>query len=59
MKWLQLKDSVTVWADAVERAVEKGRADIADVVTAIEMGGFDSRVFARKICELYEESMNR
>ena len=59
VKWLQLKDSVTVWADAVERAVEKGRADIADVVTAIEMGGFDSRVFARKICELYEESMNR
>ena len=59
VSWLQLEDSVTVWADAVERAVEKGRADKADVVTAIEKGGFDSRVFARKICELYEESMNR
>ena len=57
--WLHLEDSVTVWADAVERAVEKGRADKVDVVSAIEKGGFDSRVFAKKICELYEESMNR
>ena len=57
--WLQLEDSVIVWADTVERAVEKGRADKADVVSAIEKGGFDSRVFAKKICELYEESMNR
>ena len=57
--WLNLDDGVAVWADAVERAVEKGRAKKAEVVTAIEKGGFDSRVFAKKICELYEESMNK
>ena len=57
--WLQLEDGVSVWADAVERAVEKGRAKKADVVDAIEKGGFDSRVFAKKICALYEESMSK
>lgn len=59
VNWLQLEDSVSVWADAVENAVRQGRAEKAAVVQAIEQGGFDSRVFARKICELYEESMNR
>ena len=59
VNWLQLADSVTVWADAVENAVRQGRAEKAAVVQAIERGGFDSRVFARKICELYEKSMNR
>lgn len=57
--WLQLEDGVSAWADAVERAVQKPRADKADVVAAIERGGYDSRVFAKKICELYEKSMNR
>lgn len=57
--WLQLEDSVSEWADAVERAVEKGRAKKEDVVRAIELGGFDSRVFAKKICDLYEKSMNK
>lgn len=57
--WLQLEDGVSVWADTVENALKQGRAAKPDVVVAIERGGFDSRVFARKICELYEESMNR
>lgn len=59
VEWLNLEDGVTVWADAVERAVQKGRAEKADVVQAIEKGGFDSREFAKKICNLYEKSMNR
>lgn len=57
--WLNLEDGVSVWADAVESAVKQGRSAKEDVVAAIERDGFDSRVFARKICELYEESMNR
>ncbi len=57
--WLELGDGPAAWADAVERAVEKGRAEKADVVAAIEKGGFDSRVFAKKICDLYEKSMDR
>ena len=59
VNWLNLVDGASAWADAVEHAVQKQRAAKADVVDAIERGGFDSRVFARKICELYEESMNR
>ncbi len=57
--WLKLEDGVVAWADAVGRAVQKGRAKKEDVVQAIEKGGFDSRVFAKKLCELYEKSMNR
>ena len=59
VNWLNLEDGVFAWADAVERAVQNQRAAKADVVDAIERGGFDSRVFAKKICELYEESMSR
>lgn len=59
VNWLQLEDSVSAWADAVEKAAAQGRAEKAAVVQAIEKGGFDSRVFANKICKLYEESMNR
>ena len=47
VNWLQLEDSVTVWADAVEKAAAHGRAEKAAVVQAIDKGGFDSRVFAR------------
>ena len=57
--WLKLEDGVTAWTYAVERAAEKGRANKADVVNAVEKYGFDSRVFAKKLCDLYEESMNR
>ena len=59
VQWLQLEDSASAWADAVEQAAQQGRAEKASVVQAIEQGGFDSRVFASKICKLYEESMNR
>ena len=55
--WLNLEDGVSAWADAVERAIIKGRADKADVVRAIEVNGFDSKVFARTICDLYQKSV--
>lgn len=59
VNWLQLEDGVSVWADAMERAVQQDRAEKATVIQAIENGGFDSRVFAKKICELYEESLRK
>ena len=55
--WLNLEDGVSAWADAVENAVKKSRANKADVVRAIETSGFDSKVFARKISELYKQSL--
>ena len=59
VNWLQLEDGVSVWADAVEEAAQLGRAEKAAVVQAIEKGGFDSRVFARKLCDLYTEAIER
>ena len=53
VQWLNLEDGVSAWTDAVERAVLKQRADKAEVISAIDRGGFDSRVFAKKICDLY------
>lgn len=58
VNWLQLEDSSSVWADAVEKAARQGRAKKATVVRAIEKGGFDSKVFASNICELYSISVS-
>ena len=57
--WLNLNDGASAWADAIERAVKKGRAKKSVVVDAIEKYGFDSKVFANKICNLYLESMSK
>ncbi|MDR9825498.1 glycosyltransferase, partial [Vibrio sp. FNV 38] len=57
--WLDLDEGVSVWADAVERATEKGRANKKDVVAAIEKGGFDSKMFAEKICKLYLDELEK
>lgn len=57
--WLNLEDGVSAWADAIEQAVRKRRAKKEDVVQAIERGGFDSRVFAQRLCDLYEKSVKR
>lgn len=53
VQWLQLKQSASEWADAVEKAVTMPRADKSAVVDAIEKYGFDSRVFACRLCDLY------
>lgn len=57
VKWLNLEDGIPAWSDAIERAVQRGRAEKAVVVNAIKKYGFDSNVFAAKICKLYEESV--
>ena len=58
VEWLRLDAGAEAWSDALERAVARGRADRKTVVRAIEAGGFDSRMFAEKICALYEKSVN-
>lgn len=57
VQWLQLTRSASEWADAVEQAVAMPRADKAAVTNAVERNGFDSRVFARRLCGLYEQAM--
>ena len=59
VQWLRLEQSAAEWADAVEKAAGMGRADKNAVVNAVEKYGFDSRVFARRLCDLYEQAMER
>lgn len=58
VEWLKLEDGAEAWANALERAVCKGRAERQEVVNAIDAGGFDSKAFAQKICGLYEKCVN-
>lgn len=55
IKWLPLNSGAAVWAEALEQAVNKERASKQEVVEAVQKKGFDSKVFAQRICELYEE----
>lgn len=58
VEWLKLDSGAEAWADALERAVVRGRADRQTVVDAVEAGGFDSKAFAQRVCDLYEKSVN-
>lgn len=57
VQWLSLEESAAVWADAIEAAAASGRAGKADVVRVVEEKKFDSRMFARTLCELYEKAV--
>ena len=57
VQWMQLDQSVSAWADAIEKAVSMGRADKKAVTDAIEKYGFDSHIFAKRLCALYEQAM--
>ncbi|MCR5837107.1 MAG: glycosyltransferase [Lachnospiraceae bacterium] len=52
--WLQLTDDVSVWIDAICKAISMERAPKQKVIEAIQRKGFDSQIFAEKICELYK-----
>ena len=57
--WLPESADAAAWADAIEESVSKPKPAKDTVVEAVMKNGFDSRVFAKKLCELYEESMLR
>lgn len=57
IRWTPLEESASYWADALEAAVSIPRAPKSDVISAIEKGGFDSKIFAQKLCDLYETSV--
>ena len=56
VNWLNLGDGSSAWADAIEKAVHGERIEKVNVTEAITKGGFDSGIFANKICTLYSES---
>ena len=53
--WLSLEAGPSVWADALEKAVLRKRADKEKVVEAVMDKKFDSKLFADELCNLYEE----
>lgn len=57
--WLSLQAGAEKWANAIETAIEKGRKEKAVVVNAIEEKGFDSRIFTKKLCELYVQNVRK
>ena len=59
VQWLKLDQSAAEWVDAIKKAVSMNRADKSAVVKAVEKFGFDSRVFAKRLCDLYTESINK
>ena len=59
VKWLSLDRGAEAWADELEKAVNRPRADKTEVERAIQEKGFDSRQFTQKICALYEEDCCR
>ena len=54
--WLSLEEGAAVWVDAIEKAIEKGKADKEAVVDAIGAYGFDSKDFAQRLCAHYMEA---
>ena len=57
IEWLPLQAGAENWADAIEAAIEKGQKEKPIVVSAIEEKGFDSRIFTKKLCEIYEKNV--
>ena len=56
INWMKLNQSSEEWANAIEAAVKMERAEKQKVQQAIEKNGFDSRIFAKKVCNLYEKA---
>lgn len=53
--WLSLESGVSVWADALEKAVMKERAPKAEVAKVVQDKRFDSKMFTQTLCNLYQE----
>lgn len=56
--WMDINANAETWVDAIETAVKKPRAAYQDVCNVIEQNGFDSQIFAQRLCDLYEADVN-
>ena len=57
VQWLPVSESAVFWADRLEKAVRQPRAAKEQVEAVVKQKGFDSKAFAKKLCELYEKSV--
>ena len=57
VRWLSPEADAAAWANAIEAAVNAGRADKAAVIRAVAEKGFDSDSFAKTLCILYANAV--
>jgi glycosyltransferase EpsF len=57
--WLNLSDDTSMWIKAIENAISMERAPKELVMDAIRKKGFDSNIFAEKICGLYNQDFEQ
>ncbi len=57
VKWLPESANASAWADAIEEAISKPKPEKDVVIEAVVKNGFDSKVFAKTICELYSNAV--
>lgn len=57
VQWLPVSESAAFWADRLEQAVSQPRPAKERVEAVVQQKGFDSKAFAKKLCELYEKSV--
>ena len=58
LHWLPLDGDAVRWADAIETAIDQGRAPKEQVAKVVNAKRFDSKMFAQTLCELYENAIN-
>lgn len=51
--WIEPEERAKAWVDVIEKSMELSRINKEVVVEAIIRKGFDSKIFASKICRLY------
>ena len=57
--WMKLEAGAGAWANALENAVNQRRSDRKKVQQAIDKHGFDSHLFTKAICQIYENATKR
>lgn len=58
LQWLPLDGDAARWADAIEAAIAQGRAPKDHVVRVVKDKRFDSKMFAKTLCDLYQNALN-
>ena len=57
--WLSLDNSPSEWASEIRQAVEKKQPLKEKVENVVQKKKFDSKMFAEKLCELYQKDFER
>lgn len=55
--WMDKAASIEEWADAIEKVACLKKTDKKQVVKSIQKKGFDSKIFAKKLCSLYMDNV--